>query len=202
MPILAADGVTLRGLGFGAAVRASLAVNVLLVWHLGIRRAVLMQPGECRVANDCQQPRAGVISPESIECAQGPQKRILNDVVRIVVVANQPTGQVVGRVQVLQRQCLETSLLALIGEIFVGARLLRAHAEATIVAITLLGRARCRRVLAESDRAHAKPPPLCAGSRQIPTRVAIYSRRLRISVIGNEFEYREAFDPRFACQPR
>ncbi len=77
---------------------------------LGDRRLTLAEPvkREKRVPQDLKHPRSEVGSRlEAVREAEGPQVRFLNEVVRFRRVAGQIHGEVVERVEVLERLPLE-----------------------------------------------------------------------------------------------
>src|SRR5437016_1562466 len=69
--------------------------------------AVLLQERIGAVANDGQQPGTRVVTAESVEEAERAHNGLLRDILGIVVVAQEPTGEVVPRPHVGQHHRLE-----------------------------------------------------------------------------------------------
>src|SRR5262249_13256705 len=69
--------------------------------------AVLLQPGIASVADHAQQPGATFAAVEAVEEPIRPQVRFLHQVLRVVIVAGQPAGQVERGVEVRQHGLLK-----------------------------------------------------------------------------------------------
>src|SRR5438105_7561215 len=69
--------------------------------------AVLLQEGIGTVANDGQQPGTRIVTAESVKEAECAHNGLLRDILGIVVVAQEPTSEVVPRPHVGQHHCLE-----------------------------------------------------------------------------------------------
>ena len=75
------------------------------------RRPAAFEPAHRGIAHDRQKPRAPRVALQAVEEAECAQERILDDVVRILVAAREPAGEVVRHVQVGQHQRFETPCL-------------------------------------------------------------------------------------------
>jgi len=69
--------------------------------------AIFVEPGVGRVADDGEQPGTAVAAAKSAEEFVGAQERILHDILGVMLIAGQPAGQIVGRVQMWQNDPLE-----------------------------------------------------------------------------------------------
>ena len=62
-------------------------------------RAIVAQPGVTGVADNREQPGAAIPAIEAAEKLKRAQAGLLNHVFRVLVIAGQPAGQVVGRIE-------------------------------------------------------------------------------------------------------
>jgi hypothetical protein len=73
------------------------------------RRSVLLQPGVARISNDLQQPCTRVSPVKLAEEAISAQRCLLDYVVRIWTIAEHPSSQICGAVQMWQHHLLKTN---------------------------------------------------------------------------------------------
>ena len=79
----------------------------LLVEQLGGREHGTRAPPGAGVADDPQKPGAGVATGERAEVPEGPQRRLLHDILGRVIVPQQPAREPARRVQVRQDDIVE-----------------------------------------------------------------------------------------------
>jgi hypothetical protein len=75
---------------------------------VAVPAAVLAQPRVTRVPHDGEQPAAPVRAIESCEEFKGAQVSFLHHIFGVMIVARQPTRQVIGSVQMRQDSLFET----------------------------------------------------------------------------------------------
>ena len=93
------------GIGLGRIVGRS--VKVVLEGH-GLRLPPLLaQPRITDIADDGEQPGSAVSAAEAVEGTMRPQAGVLHGILRIVWVAQQPAGKIIGGVQMGQHKLFE-----------------------------------------------------------------------------------------------
>jgi hypothetical protein len=95
--------------GFWIAVFAYAMVYFFLELGLELPSAVLLQPTEGRRANNSQQPGARIATSEGAKVSKGPQARLLNDILRIIAVPQEPAREVMSRIKMRKDDVLETA---------------------------------------------------------------------------------------------
>ena len=75
----------------------------------GWRALPLSQPGLIGIAHDLKQPCASIIAAETATKSGRVQERFLHHVLGVLVIASQPTRQVIGGVQMPQDVILKIS---------------------------------------------------------------------------------------------
>src|SRR4029077_21127216 len=79
--------------------------------HVVGRRLSSLEPAEAVVAHDPEQPGPCVVAAQRAKVAIGTQAGFLHDVLRRMLVAHQPAGEIERRVEVRQHQSFETARL-------------------------------------------------------------------------------------------
>ncbi len=69
--------------------------------------SVLFQSRVSDIANDFQKPGAAVFAAKIFEKAKGADRRVLNNVLGILIVAHEKPGEIVGRIEVRQHLTFE-----------------------------------------------------------------------------------------------
>ena len=72
-----------------------------------LTRAVLMKELICAVTDHLQQPGARVLATEAVEEAERANDGLLHDVLGVMVVAQQPSCEVVGGIKMRQNDLLK-----------------------------------------------------------------------------------------------
>jgi len=96
---------------FWIAAFACAMVYFFLELGLELPAAVLLQPTEGRRANNSQQPGARIPASEGAKVSKGPQARLLNHILRIIAVPDEPAREVVGRIEMRKNDVLETAIV-------------------------------------------------------------------------------------------
>src|SRR5262249_2811463 len=68
---------------------------------------VALEPGVIGVAHDPEQPGAAVVAVEAVDEFEGPEARLLHHVLGVALVAREPAGEVIGRVEVGNEEAVE-----------------------------------------------------------------------------------------------
>ena len=65
-------------------------------------------PAGTRVANNSEEPGPAISAGECPKVSKGPERRLLHDVFRIVLVPHEPAGQTMSRIEMWQNDLVET----------------------------------------------------------------------------------------------
>ena len=65
-------------------------------------------PTGARIANNAEEPSSAVSAGECPKISEGPERRLLHDVFRILLVSHQPAGKTMSGVEMWQNDLIET----------------------------------------------------------------------------------------------
>src|SRR6266550_9634641 len=82
---------------------------LLPVWNQFLVGRTFIHPGVSRVSNDGQQPGSSISSVEPVKSLESAQVGFLNDILRVLIVLNNPTCKIIGSVQARQKDLFELS---------------------------------------------------------------------------------------------
>jgi len=87
--------------------RNDLGMFLFHIWYPSLVRHALIQPGVSRVSDNSQQPGPSIASPESVESLKRADIRLLNHILRVLIILNDPACKIIGCVKVRQKDLIE-----------------------------------------------------------------------------------------------